>query len=153
MDGFEGKTGRRRYDYPFAEPPEPGTTLKVAEGVLWVRMPLPFSLKWINLWALEDGEGWTIVDTGIPTPETKAHWRTLFDGDLGGKPVKRVIVTHMHPDHVGLAGWMTYKFKCPLWMTQLEYLTCRVLVADTGRDAPEAGVAFYRGAGWGQVFS
>lgn len=150
MDGFEGKTGRRKYDYPFAEPPEPGTTLKVAEGVLWVRMPLPFSLKWINLWALDDGDGWTIVDTGIPTSETKAHWRTLFGADLAGKQVKRVIVTHMHPDHVGLAGWMTRKFQCPLWMTQLEYISCRMLVADTGRDAPEAGVDFYRGAGWTQ---
>ncbi len=150
MDGFEGKTGKRRYDYPFAEPPEPGVTLKVAEGVHWVRMPLPFSLKWINLWALEDGDGWTIVDTGIPTPETKAHWRTLFDGELGGRPVKRVIVTHMHPDHVGLAGWMTRKFQCPLWMTQLEYISCRMLVADTGRDAPEAGIDFYRAAGWGR---
>ncbi len=150
MDGFESKTGKRRYDYPFAEPPEPGTVLEVADGVLWVRMPLPFSLKWINLWALADGDGWTIVDTGIPTPDTKAHWRTLFAGALGGKPVTRVIVTHMHPDHVGLAGWMTRKFQCPLWMTQLEYLTCRVLVADTGRDAPEAGVDFYRAAGWAQ---
>lgn len=150
MDGFEGKTGKRRYDYPFAEPPEPGTTLQVADGVLWVRMPLPFSLKWINLWALDDGDGWTIVDTGIPTSETKAHWRTLFDGELAGKPVKRVIVTHMHPDHVGLAGWMTRKFQCPLWMTQLEYISCRMLVADTGREAPEAGIDFYRAAGWAQ---
>ncbi len=148
MDGFETKTGKARYEYPFEAPPEPGTTLEVAPGVLWIRMPLPFSLKWINLWALEDGDGWTIVDTGMPTSETKTHWRTLFAGALKDKPVKRVIVTHMHPDHVGLAGWMTRKFQCDLWMTRLEYITCRTLVADTGRDAPEAGIKFYRDAGW-----
>ncbi len=150
MDGFEGKTERARYDYPFAGPPTPGTTMDVAPGVRWVRMPLPFSLKWINLWLLEDGDGWTVVDTGIPNSETKAHWRTIFANELQGRPVKRIIVTHMHPDHVGLAGWMSRKFGCDLWMSRLEYITCRMLVADTGREAPEAGVQFYRAAGWRQ---
>jgi len=150
MDGFEGKTERVRYDYPFAVPPAPGATLEVAPGVKWVRMPLPFSLKWINLWLLADGDGWTVVDTGIPNSETKAHWRTIFENELGGKPIKRVIVTHMHPDHIGLAGWMTRKWQCDLWITRLEYVTCRMLVADTGREAPEAGVKFYRACGWTQ---
>ena len=150
MDGFEGKTERARYDYPFAEPPAVRTTLEVAPGVRWVRMPLPFSLKWINLWLIEDGDGWTVVDTGIPNSETKSHWRTIFENELGGKPVKRVIVTHMHPDHIGLAGWMTHKWKCELWITRLEYIQCRMLVADTGREAPQAGVDFYRAAGWEQ---
>lgn len=155
MDGFEGKTERARYDYPFAEPPATGTSLEIAPGVRWVRMPLPFALKWINLWLLDDGDGWTLVDTGMQTSETKAHWRTIFAGDLssgglGGKPIRRVIVTHMHPDHIGLAGWITRKFQCDLWMTRLEYVMCRMLVADTGREAPEAGVKFYRAAGWEQ---
>lgn len=148
MDGFEGKTERARYAYPFEAPPEPGRTLEVAPGVRWVRMPLPFSLKWINLWALEDGDGWTIVDTGLGTSVTKGHWREIFAGDMAGKPVKRVIVTHMHPDHIGLAGWMTRKFDCDLWISRLEYITCRMLAADTGKPAPEAGVRFYREAGW-----
>lgn len=151
-EGFAGKTGgRARYDYPCGDPPEPGTSREIAPGVRWVRMPLPFSLKWINLWLLEDGDGWTVIDTGIPNSETKAHWRSIFASDLDGKPVKRVIVTHMHPDHVGLAGWMTRKFSCELWMSRLEYISCRMLVADTGREAPDAGVAFYRAAGWEQV--
>jgi glyoxylase-like metal-dependent hydrolase (beta-lactamase superfamily II) len=150
MDGFEGKTERARYDYPFAEPPVPGTTMEVAPGVRWVRMPLPFSLKWINLWLLEDGDGWTVIDTGIPNSETKAHWRSIFENELQGRPVKRIIVTHMHPDHIGLAGWMSRKWQCDLWITRLEYVTCRMLIADTGREAPEAGVKFYRAAGWVQ---
>lgn len=150
MDGFEGKTERARYDYPFAEPPAVGATLEVAPGVRWVRMPLPFSLKWINLWLIEDGDGWTVVDTGIPNSETKAHWRTIFENELGGRPIKRVIVTHMHPDHIGLAGWMTRKWQCELWITRLEYIQCRMLVADTGREAPQAGIDFFRAAGWAQ---
>jgi glyoxylase-like metal-dependent hydrolase (beta-lactamase superfamily II) len=150
MDGFEGKTERARYDYPFSEPPAPGATLEVAPGVRWVRMPLPFSLKWINLWLLEDGDGWTVVDTGIPNSETKSHWRTIFENELQGRPVKRIIVTHMHPDHIGLAGWMSRKWQCELWITRLEYITCRMLVADTGREAPEEGVRFFRAAGWEQ---
>ena len=111
-------------------------------------MPLPFSLNHINLWAIADGEGWAIVDTGMQTTETASAWRALLAGPLGGRPVTRVFVTHMHPDHVGMAGWLTRRFGCRLWMTRLEYLTCRVLVADTGREAPADGVSFYRRAGW-----
>ena len=134
--------------YPFEAVPEAGTVREIAPGVLWIRMPLPFSLTHINLWAIDDGEGWAIVDTGVQTPETAAAWRTLVAGPLGGRPITRVFVTHMHPDHVGMAGWLTRKFDCRLWMTRLEYLNCRVLVADTGREAPNDGVEFYRRAGW-----
>lgn len=136
-------------DYPSGDPPPAGETKEIAPGVLWVRMPLPFALRWINLWLIEDDDGWTVVDTGVATDEARLHWRTIFTSPaLRGKPVTRVLCTHMHPDHVGLAGWITRQFDCPLWMSRLEYVTCRMLVADTGRDAPEEGVRFYRAAGW-----
>jgi len=122
--------------------------LDVAPGVKWQRMPLPFALNHINLWALEDGDGWTLVDTGMKTPQTAATWETILAGPLAGRPIKRVICTHMHPDHVGMAGWLTRRFNCPLWMTRLEYVTCRMLVADTGREAPADGLGFYGAAGW-----
>lgn len=139
----------RHLDYPCGDPPAAGDTIEVAPGVLWVRMPLPFALLWINLWLLDDGDGWTVVDTGVGTDESRQHWRTIFDSPaLGGKPVTNVIVTHMHPDHVGLSGWITGEFSCPLWMSRLEYVTCRMLLADTYRAAPEEGVNFYRAAGW-----
>jgi glyoxylase-like metal-dependent hydrolase (beta-lactamase superfamily II) len=134
--------------YPLGDPPEAGIAREIAPGVRWIRMPLPFALKWINLWLLEDGDGWTIVDTGVAMEQSREYWRKIFEDTLGGKPVTRVICTHMHPDHVGLAGWICRKFDAPLWMSRLEYITCRVLVADTGREAPEEGVAFYRAAGW-----
>lgn len=134
--------------YPFAAPPAPGEMLDVASGVKWQRMPLPFALNHINLWALEDGDGWTLVDTGMKTPQTATTWETILAGPLAGHPIKRVICTHMHPDHVGMAGWLTRRFNCPFWMTRLEYVTCRMLVADTGREAPLDGLQFYRAAGW-----
>jgi glyoxylase-like metal-dependent hydrolase (beta-lactamase superfamily II) len=113
-------------------------------------MPMPFVLDHLNLWAIRDREGWAIVDTGLQTIETATAWRRLFagPGPLDGARVTRVLVTHMHPDHVGMAGWLTRKFDCRLWMTRLEYLNCRVLTADTGREAPDDGVRFYRRAGW-----
>jgi glyoxylase-like metal-dependent hydrolase (beta-lactamase superfamily II) len=91
--------------FPFAEPPEHGAALEVAEGVLWLRLPLPFRLDHLNAYALDDGDGWTLVDTGLDTETTRAAWDRLLSGPLAGKPVRRVILTHYHPDHVGLAGW------------------------------------------------
>lgn len=138
--------------YPFAERPGVGMALEVAPGVLWMRMPLPMALAHINLWALREDAGWAAVDTGMQTSETVAAWGSLFaKGGALQQGLTRVLVTHMHPDHVGMAGWLTRKFGCRLWMSRLEYLSCRVLVADTGREAPADGVRFYRQAGWDEV--
>ena len=73
----------------------------------------------------------------------------IFADKLAGQPVTRIIVTHMHPDHVGNAGWISRKFPgARLHMSRLEYITCRMLVADTGRQAPPEGTDFYSRAGW-----
>lgn len=153
MDGFEPALKRRpKLDYPFGEAtPGLAETIQVAPGIEWVRMPLPFSLKFINLWLIDDGDSWTIVDTGLPLPETKSAWRELLDSRVTPeKPLKRVIITHMHPDHVGSAGWLCHKYDAELWMSRLEYITCRMLVADTGRQAPPVAIEFYRQCGWGE---
>jgi glyoxylase-like metal-dependent hydrolase (beta-lactamase superfamily II) len=135
--------------YPFDSAPTPGEAREVAAGVMWLRMRLPMAgLNHINVWALADEEGWTLIDTGMQTPDTAADWQSALAGPLGGKPVKRVICTHMHPDHIGMSGWLTRRHDCRLWTTRLEYITCRMLVADTGREAPADGVQFYRAAGW-----
>src|SRR5665213_1630848 len=134
--------------YPFEAPPERGRTIEVAPGVHWVRMPLPFMLNHINLWILDDGAGWAVVDTGVRTEDTAVVWRELFANAPDQRTLTRVFVTHMHPDHVGMAGWLTRKFGVRLWMSRLEYLTCRVMVSDTGREAPADALAFYRRAGW-----
>lgn len=92
--------------------------------------------------------GWSIVDTGLNSTATVAAWEAAFTGVLGSAPVVRVVATHMHPDHCGMAGWMVERFNVRLWMSRLEYLTCRLMAADTGQDAPAAGIEFYRSAGW-----
>ena len=148
----------RGLTYPCGSPPQTGEVREVAPGVLWLRVPLPFTLNHINLWAVADedaqGRGWAIVDTGTQTPEVLAAWRSLIapDGPLAatsqGARLTRVFVTHMHPDHAGMAGWLTRKFGCRLWMTRLEYLTCRTLAADTGREAPVDAIRFYQETGW-----
>ncbi len=134
--------------YPLGTAPLPGEAVEVAPGVLWLRMNLPLGLDHINLWALEEADGWTLIDTGMRTEETVAAWQSLIAGPIGVRPVRRVICTHMHPDHIGMAGWLTRRFDCPLWISRLEYLTCRTLVADTGREAPPDAIRFYRAAGW-----
>ena len=91
--------------YPF-ERLEYGETLEVAPGIHWLRMPLPFALNHINLWLLKDGDGWTVVDTGVDTAEVRGHWEAVFEGLLDGRPIRRLIVTHFHPDHIALAGWL-----------------------------------------------
>ena len=135
--------------YPFTTVPAPGEALEVAPGVRWLRMRLPMpALNHINVWALADGPGWTLVDTGMNTADTASNWQSALAGPLAARPVQRVICTHMHPDHIGMAGWLTRGHHCRLWTTRLEYVTCRMLVADTGREAPADGVHFYREAGW-----
>lgn len=134
--------------YEFDRWPELGESILIFPGIRWLRMPLPFMLGHINLWLLEDAEHWTIVDTGLYTQTTRDHWEKVFAEQLAGKPVGRVLVTHLHPDHVGCAGWLTERFAVPLWMSREEYLLCRILVADTGRDVPVTGSRFYAAAGF-----
>ncbi len=150
-DGIEetgGELARPRLSYPFETTPGPGEAVDVAPGVKWLRMPLGGPLQAINVWAIRDGEGWAIVDTGIAGVPTRDAWRAAFQGPLEGRPVTRVFVTHMHPDHIGMAGWLTRKFDCQLWITRLEFVTCRSLALDTGREAPEVALKFYRACGW-----
>lgn len=144
-----GADGLRGLTYPLGSVPAPGEAIEAAPGVLWLRLPLPMQLNHVNVYAIEDGEGWVVVDTGIRTPDTLAAWEAALAGPLGGRPVTRVIGTHMHPDHIGLAGWLCERFEAPLLMTQLEYVTARMLVSDTG-PAPESGAIFWRAAGWSE---
>ncbi len=121
-------------EYFQIEAPPPGGTIEVRPGVHWLRMPLPFRLNHINLWLLEDGDGWTIVDTGLCDEITISLWETILANSLKSRPVTRVLCTHFHPDHVGLAGWLCERLGVGLWMTEREWLWARSwsLDADTG---------------------
>lgn len=138
----------RGLTYPHPAAPGFAEAIAVAPGVLWMRLSMPIALNHINVYAIEDGDGWALVDTGLNLPDSRERWAALLAGPLGGRPVTRVICTHMHPDHIGLAGWLCERFAAPLVMTRLEYVTARMLLADTGQPAPEAGAIHYRAAGW-----
>ncbi|MDE0590824.1 MBL fold metallo-hydrolase [Halocynthiibacter sp. C4] len=116
--------------YPFETPPAEGEAIEVAEGVNWMRLPLPMKLDHVNVYALDDGASWTIVDTGFDTKRTRRIWEKLLSGPLAGKPVERVIVTHHHPDHIGLAGWFQTEFGAELVTTQTAWLSARMLTLD-----------------------
>ena len=111
--------------------PLPGETVEIAPGVHWLRMPLPFQLNHINLWLLEDGPGWTIVDTGLFDETTVALWETVLERKLQERPISRVLCTHYHPDHVGMAGWLCDRCDVGLWMSEREWLWGRSWSLDT----------------------
>ncbi|MEM9383934.1 MAG: MBL fold metallo-hydrolase [Pseudomonadota bacterium] len=136
--------------FPFETPPAPAELIEVAPRVHWLRMPLPFSLEHINLWILEGRDHWTLVDTGISTDTTRELWQQLDAGPLAGKPVTGVICTHMHPDHMGLAGWLCQRHGVPLHMTRGEYLYGRMLCNDAPGEPPSEALAFYRAAGFSE---
>jgi glyoxylase-like metal-dependent hydrolase (beta-lactamase superfamily II) len=148
QDKPDGAATARGLTYPPFARPAPGEATEVAEGVLWLRLSMPMALDHINVYALRDGDGWVVVDCGLALPDSRVAWDAALAGPLEGRPVTRVICTHMHPDHIGLAGWLCERFDAPLVMTRLEYVTARMLVADTGQPAPESGSAFYRAMGW-----
>ena len=131
-------------EFPFDQAPPPGTTREVAPGVFWLRMPLPFALNHINLWALRDGPGWTLIDCGLNSDATRNLWEQHFAGLLAGAPVSRVLVTHFHPDHTGLAGWLTRRLDAPLWMSESEYLMAHVSYGELPGHRREDGLALWR---------
>jgi glyoxylase-like metal-dependent hydrolase (beta-lactamase superfamily II) len=133
--------------YPWETPPATGEAIEVAEGVLWCRLPLPMKLDHVNVYALDEGDSWTILDTGFSSKKTKAIWSELLAGPLAGKPVSRVIVTHHHPDHVGLAGWFQSVHGADLLMPRTAWLMARMLTLDEQSEMPAETRLFYTRSG------
>ncbi|MBV0913258.1 MBL fold metallo-hydrolase [Anianabacter salinae] len=132
---------------PWDTPPAPGEAREVADGILWIRMPLPMKLDHVNCYALDDGDGWTLVDTGFASAKSREIWQALLDGPLSGKPVRRVLVTHHHPDHIGLAGWFQTEQGADLMTTRTAWLFARMLTLDVHTEVKPETEAFWRGAG------
>jgi glyoxylase-like metal-dependent hydrolase (beta-lactamase superfamily II) len=139
IDPADLMAGEKALSFPLGTNlPELGQVLAVAPGIWWIRMALPFALDHINLWLLADTEetptgvrhGWTVVDCGVTNPGTQDAWRQVLEGPMKGLPILRVIVTHMHPDHMGLAHWLCAQFNAPLWMSATEYQAA--LLASSG---------------------
>ncbi|HSH89443.1 MAG TPA: MBL fold metallo-hydrolase [Ramlibacter sp.] len=147
-------------DYPFGDAmPGTGETMVVASGegrgltpaVKWIRMALPFQLNHINLWLLRDSidgrDGWTAVDCCISRDESKAQWEQIFETQLEGLPILRVIVTHMHPDHIGLASWLCERWNAPLWISATDFNAARLASQSTTGFGGEQTANFFASHG------
>lgn len=132
---------------PFATPPSPGEAIEVAPGLLWARMPLPVRLDHVNVWLLAERDGWTAIDCGLDSPETRAAWDKLAAGPLRGRPVRRLVATHGHVDHVGLAGWITSRFGAPLHSTLAAWLWARVTFAGRNEATSAQSLDYLRAHG------
>lgn len=140
--------------YAFGETiPVPGEAIQIVPGLRWARMPLPFALDHVNLWLLQDNveqdgatrTGWSLIDTGAGTDATRAAWEQLLAEGLDGQALVRLIATHCHPDHVGLAGWLCERFGAPFWTTTGEFGFMRMMAAALpGVDGPSAIPHFER---------
>lgn len=148
-------TSHKGLTYPFggAEPGH-GAVMPVAQdrggGIGWVRLAMWGPLKHVNCWLIADGDGHTLVDTGFNREDSVEAWKLLGQGPLTKGAVTRVIGTHMHPDHIGLAGWICRYHDAPLLMTRTEYLTAQFLIADARDAVPDQVTAFRIGAGWSE---
>jgi len=139
--------GRPGIRFPWPEPPAPGETIEIAEGVLWTRLPLPMRLDHVNVYLMDDGaDGWTVIDTGFKGEATREVWETLKAGPLAGRPIRRVIVTHHHPDHFGHVGPLVAE-GAELVTTRTAYLLGRMLQLDHQETPPEAAIRHYRRGG------
>ena len=126
------KNEESRLSFPYEEPPERGAVIELAPGILWTRIPLPFRLDHVNIYLIEDGDGWAVLDTGIGDQPTRDLWHALAGGALAGRRLTRLIVTHYHPDHIGLAGWLCERHDIPLFTTQTAYLGCLTISLSPG---------------------
>jgi glyoxylase-like metal-dependent hydrolase (beta-lactamase superfamily II) len=142
MDGAAG--GIR---YPWEDPPAIGAAIEVAPGILWMRLPLPMKLDHVNIYALDEGDSWTIIDTGFDSKKGRAIWAELMAGPLQGKPISRVVVTHHHPDHIGMAGWLQSDHGAELITTRTSWLMGRMLQLDEQPVSSPETIAFYVTAG------
>ncbi|WP_306116848.1 MULTISPECIES: MBL fold metallo-hydrolase [unclassified Roseovarius] len=142
---MDGSGGTLRY--PWDAPPEEGVAIEIADGVLWLRLPLPMALDHVNVYALDDRDSWSIVDTGIHSRRSVALWEKLLNGPLAGKPVGRVILTHHHPDHVGMAGWLMDRFGAGLTATRTSWLMARMLILDEEERPTKQALDLWRAAG------
>jgi glyoxylase-like metal-dependent hydrolase (beta-lactamase superfamily II) len=148
IEGAAFPSQPKRIDYLPVEVPEPGDYAEVAPGVLWLRIPMPIDLNHINLWLLEDGDGWTLVDSGFNAPLCKEAWEGLEAKLFSQRPLKRIFITHLHPDHVGLAHWLQERHRVPVWMSARGIELVKLFAGEQSKLDLEAAQGFMRSNGF-----
>ena len=133
--------------HPVQQPPAIGQAIEIAPGIRWARLPLPFRLDHVNIYLIEDETGVAVIDTGLDSRACRDAWQRLLAGPLAGRPITRLIVTHCHPDHVGLAKWLAERTGLTLEMSETEYLTALVMHLDPDALESEPYRAFYEDRG------
>lgn len=137
-------------DYPFDAPASDGSVVTIAPGILWARMPMPMALDHINVYLLRGDDGWTLIDTGLNTDTSRDRWEHIAANHLDGLPIVRLVCTHMHYDHAGLASWLCERFDIPLYMTHGEYYMMRALSEPEPDPLPVPTALFYKRSGMPQ---
>jgi glyoxylase-like metal-dependent hydrolase (beta-lactamase superfamily II) len=132
------------YEFPALLQEEPCAIRSELHGM---RLALPFALDHVNIWLAEERDGWTVIDTGLADEPTRARWRNLRRGLLAGRPITRILATHYHPDHMGLAGWLCAGTGAELWTSRTEWLTAGLLAQETSEEWVAAGRRFDHRAG------
>jgi glyoxylase-like metal-dependent hydrolase (beta-lactamase superfamily II) len=130
--------------FPIAVAPAPGTVTDIAPGIRWLRLPLPYRLDHVNIYLIENGDGWTALDSGLGDDACKQAWEMALAGPLKGQGLKSLIVSHFHPDHVGLAGWLCERFGLELTMPRPEYLHSLLLQFAPGDYGQDVYRPFYQ---------
>lgn len=129
------------------DPPAHGEAREVAEGVLWIRLPLPMpALDHVNIYALEEPDGWTLIDTGIGWAPCRKALARARAGALAGRPILRAVLTHHHPDHIGLAGGLAAE-GTEILASRTAWLMGRMLTLDEQARPTDRQIAFRRRAG------
>uniref|UniRef100_UPI000594A0A3 MBL fold metallo-hydrolase n=1 Tax=Gorillibacterium massiliense TaxID=1280390 RepID=UPI000594A0A3 len=102
------------------------------EGLFRIKMPLPFPLRTINAYLLPEAEGgYTLVDPGLNTPEAIEAWLTVMQSlKIGFGNIRRIVLTHHHPDHYGLAGWFQERSGAPVYLSEMGRLQAQRLWGD-----------------------
>src|SRR5665213_3070949 len=139
--------GRDLLHYPELAVPQPGQLLPVQEGLWWLRMPLPISLDHINLWLLEESGGYALVDTGMATAASREIWEQLAATVLIERPLTRILLTHLHPDHAGLAAWLQRRFAVPVWTSAATIEQLNILLTEPSAQTLAERLAFFAGHG------